>query len=128
MPQTLTETALVTIAVAVSIQALVGVSLSIGSWLAMRRLQTTLKAESAALQLRLDEALVHVRSAATSVSRFSADAGGVASQAGRVIDDVSGAVRAVAITVAAPKALLAAGLAAGLRSLLHVRQARRATR
>lgn len=128
MPQTLTEAALVTIAVAVSIQALVGVSLSIGSWLAIRQLQTTLKAESAALQLRLDEALVHVRSAATSVARFSADAGGVASHAGRVIDDVSGAVRAVATTVAAPKALLAAGMAAGLRRLLHLWQARRAAR
>ena len=69
MPQTLTETALVTIAVAVSVQALVGVSLGIGSWLALRRLQVTLKAESAALQGRLDEALVHVRSAATSALR-----------------------------------------------------------
>lgn len=128
MPQTLTDTALVTIAVAVSIQALVGVGLSIGSWLAMRRLQATLTAESAALQVRLDEALVHVRAAATSVSRFSADAGGVAAHAGRVIDDVSGAVRAVAITVGAPKALLAAGMAAGLRRLLRVWQARRATR
>ena len=55
MPQTLTETALVTIAVAVSVQAIVGVSLGIGSWLALRRLQITLKAESAALQGRLDE-------------------------------------------------------------------------
>jgi hypothetical protein len=78
--------------------------------------------------VRLDEALVHVRAVATSVSRFSADAGGVAAHAGRVIDDVSGAVRAVATTVGAPKALLAAGLAAGLRRLLHVWQARRAAR
>jgi len=128
MPQTLTETALVTIAVAVSVQALVGIGLGIGSWLAMRRLQTTLKAESAALQFKLDEALVHVRSAATSVSRLSAEAGGVASQAGRVIDDVTGAVRAVATTVATPRALIAAGVAAGARRLLRLWQARRASR
>jgi hypothetical protein len=128
MPQTLTETALVTIAVAVSVQAVVGVGLSIGSWIAMRRLQTTLKAESAALQFQLQEALVHVRSAATSVSRLSAEAGGVASQAGRVIDDVSGAVRAVATTVGTPKALLVAGMAAGAQRLLRFWQARRAVR
>ena len=128
MPQTLTETALVTIAVAVSIQAIVGVSLGIGSWLALRRLQITLKDESAALQGRLDEALVHVRSAATSVSRLSAEAGSVAMQAGRVIDDVGGAMRVVATTVGAPKTLLAAGMAAGVRRLLRVWQARRASR
>ncbi len=127
MPQTLTETALITIAVAVSVQALVGVALSIGSWLAMRRLETTLRAESAALQLRLDEAIVHVRSAAASVSRLSAEAGGVANQAGRVIDDVTGAVRAVATTVGTPKALLVAGMAAGARRLLRHWQARRAS-
>jgi hypothetical protein len=128
MPQTVTETALVTIAVALSIQALVGVGLSIGSWLALRRLQATLTAESAALHLRLDDALEHLRSASASVSRFTADAGGVASQAGRVIDDVSGAMRAVATTVGGPKAFIAAGLATGLRRLLHVWRARRATR
>lgn len=128
MPQTISETALVAIAVAVSVQAVVGVSLSIGSWLAMRRLHSTLKAESAALQSRLDEALIHVRSAATSVSRLSAEAGGVATHAGRVIDDVSGAVRAVATTVNAPRALLAAGMAAGLRRLLLFWQARHVSR
>ncbi len=128
MPQTVTETALVTIAVALSIQALVGIGLSIGSWLALRRLQATLTAESAALQLRLDDALVHLRAASASVSRFTAEAGGVASQAGRVIDDVSGAMRAVATTMGAPKAFIAAGLATGLRRLLHVWRARRATR
>lgn len=128
MPQTLTETALVAIAVAVSVQALVGVGLGIGTWLAMRQLQTTLKAESAALQVRLDDALVHVRSAATSVSRLSAEAGGVASQAGRVIDDMSGAVRAVATTIGTPRALLVAGVAAGARRLLRRWQARRAAR
>lgn len=128
MPQTISETALVAIAVAVSIQAIVGVSLGIGSWLAMRRLHSTFKAESAALQSRLDEALLHVRSAATSVSRLSAEAGGVATHAGRVIDDVSGAVRAVATTVSAPRALLAAGMAAGLRRLLLFWQARHVSR
>jgi hypothetical protein len=128
MPQTVTEGALVAIAVAVSVQALVAIGLSIGSWLAMRRLQATITAESAALHLRIDEALVHLRSAAASVSRFSTDAGGVASQAGRFIDDVSGAIRAVATTVGGPKALIAAGMAGGLRRLFHVWQARRATR
>lgn len=128
MPQTLTETALVTIAVAVSVQALIGVGLSIGSWLAMRRLQTTLRTESAALQFRLDEAIVHVRSAAAAVSRLSTEAGGVASQAGRVIDDVSGAVRAVATTIGTPRALLVAGVAAGARRLLRHWQTRRASR
>lgn len=128
MPQTVTETALVTIAVALSIQALVGIGWSIGSWLALRRLQATLTAESAALHVRVDEALVHLRAASASVSRFTADAGGVASSAGRVIDDVSGAMRAVATTVGGPKGLIAAGMATGLRRLFHVWQARRATR
>lgn len=126
MPQTTSETALIVIAVAVSILAVVGVAVSIGSWLAMRQLQTTLLAESAALQLRLDEALVHIRLAANSVSRLSSEAGGVASQAGRVIDDVSGAMRAVATTVSAPRTVLAASVAAGARGLLRFWQARRA--
>lgn len=128
MPQTLTETALVTIAVAVSVQALVSVAVSIGSWLALRRLQETLRTESAALHLRLDEAIVHARSAAASISRLSSEAGGVANQAGRVIDDVTGAVRAVATTVGTPKALLVAGVAAGARRLLRHWQTRRAAR
>jgi hypothetical protein len=78
--------------------------------------------------VRLDDALVHVRSAATSVSRLSAEAGGVASQAGRVIDDMSGAVRAVATTIGTPRALLLAGVAAGARRLLQRWPARRASR
>lgn len=127
MPSTTIETALIVIAVAVSIQAIVGVAVSIGSFLAMRRLQETVKAESAALQFRLDEALVHVRSAATSVSRLTAEAGGMASQAGRVIGDVSGAISAVAATVGAPRTMLAAGVAAGARSLLRRLSTRRAT-
>ena len=127
MPSTTIETALIVIAVAVSIQAIVGVAVSIGSFLAMRRLQETVRTESAALQFRLDEALVHVRSAATSVSRLTAEAGGMANQAGRVIGDVSGAISAVAATVGAPSAMLAAGVAAGARSLLRRFNARRAT-
>lgn len=126
MPQTTSDTALIIIAVAVSVLALVGVAVSVGSWFAMRRLQTSLQAESAALQLRLDEALVHIRLAANSVSRLSSEAGGVASQAGRVIDDVSGAMRAVATTVGAPRTMLAASVAAGARSLFRFWQARRA--
>lgn len=127
MPQTTTETALIVIAVAISIQAVVSVAVSIGSFLAMRKLQETLRTESAALQFRLDEALVHVRSAATSVSRLTVEAGGMAHQAGRVISDVSGAISAVAGTVGAPKTMLAAGVAAGARSLLRRFNARRAT-
>lgn len=127
MPSTTIETALIVIAVAVSIQAIVGVAVSIGSFLAMRRVQETLRTESAALQFKLDEALVHLRSAATSVSRFTAEAGGMANHAGRVIEDVTGAISAVASTVGGPKTMLVAGVAAGARSLLRRWGARRTT-
>ncbi|MEZ5291059.1 MAG: hypothetical protein R2745_08260 [Vicinamibacterales bacterium] len=126
MPENLTESALLAIAVAASVQTMVVVAACVATWITMRRLQASLRAESAELHLRLDEALVHVRAAATSVSQFSSEAGDAARHAGRVIDDVSGAVRLVASTVAAPRALLAAGAAAGARRLLRRWRAGRA--
>lgn len=119
MPQTLTETALLTIAVAVSVQALAITALCIAAWFASQRLHATLRAESANLQLRIDEALRHVRTTADSMSRMSEEAGVVAARASRMIDDASDTWRNVASAVVAPRALLAAGAAAGVRALLR---------
>lgn len=119
MPYTVTETALVTIAVAVVVQTLLTVAAAIGAMVAMRRMQASLRTEYAVLQARLDEAMGHVQSAVSSVTRLSSEAGGVAHQAGQVIDDVSGAVKTAVALAAMPRAWLAAGAASGLRALLR---------
>lgn len=119
MPYTVTESALVTIAVAVVVQTLLIVAVAIGSLVAMRRMQQSLRAEYAVLQGRMDEAMGHLHSAVTSVNRLSSDAVDVAHQAGQVIDDVGGAVKTAVAVVAAPRAWLAAGAATGLRALLR---------
>lgn len=119
MDYTVTETALVTIAAAVVIQTLLIVGVAIGTLVAMRRLQASLKTEYAALQARLDDAMGHVRSAVASVNRVSHEASDVAHHAGQVIGDVSGAVKTAAALVATPRAWMAAGAATGLRALLR---------
>ena len=119
MPYTVTETALVTIAVAVVVQTLLIVAAAIGALVAVRRMQASLRTEYAVLQARLDEAMGHVQAAVSSVTRLSSEAGGVAHQAGQVIDDVSGAVKTAVALAAMPRAWLAAGAARGLRALLR---------
>ncbi len=119
MPYTVTETALVTIAVAAVLQTLLIVAAAVGAMVAVRRMQASLQAEYAVLQARLDEAMGHVRSAVSSVTRLSSEAGGVAHQAGQVIDDVSGAVKTAVALAAMPRTWLAAGAASGLRALLR---------
>lgn len=119
MPYTVTETALVTIAVAVVIQTLLIVAVAIGSLVAMRRMQESLRAEYTVLQARLDEAMGQVQAAVASVTRASHDASDVAHHAGQVIGDVSGAVKTAVALVATPRAWMAAGAASGLRALLR---------
>jgi predicted GTPase len=119
MDYTVSETALVTIAAAVVIQTLLFVAVAIGSLMAMRRMQTSLKAEYTVLQARLDDAMGQVRSAVASVNRVSHEASDVAHHAGQVIGDVGGAVKTAAALVATPRAWMAAGAATGLRALLR---------
>ncbi len=119
MPYTVTESALVTIAIAVVVQTLLTVAVAIGAVVALRRMQSSLRAEYAVLQARLDEAMGQVQSAVSSVTRLSNEAGGVAHQAGQVIDDVGSAVKTAVALAAMPRAWLAAGAGAGLRALLR---------
>ena len=119
MPYTVTESALVTIAIAVVVQTLLTVAVAIGAVVALRRMQSSLRAEYAVLQARLDEAMGQVQSAVSSVTRLSNEAGGVAHQAGQVIDDVGSAVKTAVALAAMPRAWLAAGADSGLRALLR---------
>ena len=119
MPYTVTETALVTIAVAVVVQTLLIVAAAIGAMVAGRRTPASPRAEYAGLHARPPAAMGHAQSAVSSVTRLSSEAGGVAHQAGQVIDDVSGAVKTAVALAAMPRAWLAAGAASGLRALLR---------
>jgi outer membrane murein-binding lipoprotein Lpp len=131
MPQqSVADTALVVIAVAVSVQTILMAGLCVSAFLAWRRVQTALSIASADLHARMDEIAEHVRSAtgrvdavASSVERLAEDAEAVAGGARRMASAVGGVVRTAVDTAATPPALLAV---AG--RLLLSRWARRSSR
>jgi hypothetical protein len=117
MPQqSVADTALVVIAIAVSLQTIVIVGLCVSAFIAWRRVQTALSSASADLHARMDEIAVHVRSAAgrmdavaSSIERIAEDAEAVTGGARRMASTVSGVVRTAVQTAAAtPPALVAA--------------------
>jgi|KBSMisStandDraft_5_1062788.scaffolds.fasta_scaffold38690_2 adenylosuccinate lyase len=131
MPQqSVADTALVVIAVAVSVQAMLITGLCVAAFIAWRRVQTALSFATADLHARMDDLAEHVRSAsgrvdavASSIERLAEDAEAVAVGARRMASAVGGAVSTAVHTAATPPALLAA---AG--RLLLSRWARRRSR
>ena len=131
MPQqSVADTALVVIAVAVSVQAMLIAGLCVAAFIAWRRVQTALSSATADLHARMDELAEHVRSAtgrvdaaASSIERIAEDAEALAVGARRMAHAVGAVVGTAVHTAAAPPALLAA---AG--SLLLSRWARRRSR
>jgi outer membrane murein-binding lipoprotein Lpp len=131
MPQqSAVDTALILIAIAVSVQTILLAGLCVSAFIAWRRVQTALSFASADLHARMDEIAGHVRSAsgrvdavASSIERIAGEAEAVAGGARRMASAVGGAVQTAVNTAAAPPALLAA---AG--RLLLSRWARRRSR
>jgi hypothetical protein len=116
MPQqSAVDTALVVIAVAVSVQTMLIVGLCVSAFIAWRRVQTALSSASADLHARMDELTGHVRSAsgrvdavASSLERIAEDAEAVTGGARRMAHAVGGVVKTAVETAATPPALLAA--------------------
>ena len=131
MPQqSVVDTALVVIAVAVSVQTIMIASLCVSAFIAWRRVQTALSFASADLHARMDDLAGHVRSAtgrvdavASSIERIAEDAEAVAGGARSMARAVGGVVDTAVHAAATPPALLAA---AG--RLLLSRWARRRSR
>lgn len=128
MPQTLSETALVAIAVALWVQTLVVIGMGISAVRTSRRVHELLARESEAFRLRFDEAIVEVRAAASAVSRLGSEAEQVARGAQHAVDDLRGVLKVATATVTAPRALLMAGLSAGARTVFGRWKANRARR
>lgn len=116
MPQqSVADTALVVIAIAVSIQTILIVGLCVSALVAWRRVQTALSTASADLHARMDDISEHVRSAAgrmdavaSSIERIAEDAEAVAGGARNVASAVGGAVKSAVHAAATPPAMLAA--------------------
>jgi hypothetical protein len=83
------ETALIVIAVAVSIQTLVTLGVAIGAAIAWRRMEAAFEERYETLAARVDEAVQPIRDAAEAVGRISDRASDAIGQAGRVAGAVS---------------------------------------
>ena len=83
------ETALIVIAVAVSIQTLLTLGIVIGAVVAWKRAQATLEDRYQALVVRVDNAVAPIRDAADAIHRVSDRASDAFGQAGRVAGAVS---------------------------------------
>lgn len=116
MPQpSVVDTALVVIAVAVSVQAILIAGICVSAFIAWRRARTALSLAFADLHARMDDIAGHVRAAtgrvddvASSIERMAGEAEAVADGARRAASAVGGAVRHAVQAAATPPAMLAA--------------------
>ena len=116
MPQqSVVDTALVVIAVAVSLQTMLIAGLCVSAFIAWRRVQSALSSATADLHARMDDLAGHVRSAtgrvdavASSIERIAEEAEAVAAGARRMASAARGVVSTAVHTAATPPALLAA--------------------
>jgi hypothetical protein len=119
MPTDRIETALVVIAVAVSIQALTVLVAAVSIVLAWRRAREELDARYQALALRLDEIIVQAREAIVQAREASAAVGRATERASNVMGDAGDVVRNIAQAVGAPRTLLFASVASAAGRLLE---------
>jgi hypothetical protein len=108
---TTSQTALVVIAIAASLQTALLLAGAIGAFVAWRRANAMLERRLDAFDAKLDEFSQHARQAADAVDRFSSHAGNALHSAGSV-------VRTVASAVSAPRTMLMAGAASALGGVL----------
>ena len=113
------ETALVVIAVAVSIQALTVVAAAVSMVVAWRRTRRELDTRFEALALRLDEIIVQARDAIDQAREASAAVGRATERASNVMGDAGDVVRNIAQAVGGPRTMLAVGAASAAGRLLE---------
>ena len=105
------NTALLVIAVAVSIQTLMLAAALVGSIVAWRRSQARLDRRYKALALQVEDALTHTRAAAEAIHRAS-------DEVADSLHAVRHGVQSVAAFIAAPRNLLRAGATSALSAVL----------
>ncbi len=116
------QTALVVIAVAASLQTALLLVGAVAAFIAWRRANVMIEKRLDAFDAKLDEFSSHARQAAHAVERFSSNAGDALHSAGSV-------VRTVVSAVAAPRSMLMAGAASALGGVLsRWRQGKRPAR
>ena len=116
MPQhSVVDTALVVIAIAVSVQTILIAGFCVSAYIVWRRVQAALSFASADLHARMDEIAEHVRVAsgrveavASSMERIAEDAEAIAGGARRAATAVGDVVRSAVHTAGTPPAMLAA--------------------
>ena len=113
MPEvgSVSETALVVIAVAVAIQSAVMLAAIVGAVIVGRRMQASIDQRYEVLAAKLDEGLIQARLAVQAVNR-------VTDRASDVMGEAGDAVRNLASAATAPRSLLMAGAASAAGGLL----------
>lgn len=122
---TASDSALVTIAIAVSIQSVVMLGLAVFAFTAWKRTTLAIREEQLLLHARLDEALTHVQAASESFERLSAETRELTTSAHRALSGAGHLLGAFSQGLSAPRRLLALGAVAGVKSLLRRWQWRR---
>jgi hypothetical protein len=113
------ETALVVIAIAVSIQALTVVAAVVSIAVAWRHARRELDARYEALVLRIDEVIVQARDAIAQARDASAAVGRASERASNVMGGAGDMVRNLAQAVGGPRTMLAVGAASAASRLLE---------
>jgi hypothetical protein len=121
---TISESALVTIAVASSIQTLVLAGAALLAFRAWSRVAEDLRRQMAAVQQALSDVLPHVRDTVGSIGRLSSEGTRIAGDTGRLLNRVSHAADAVASHLGKPRQLVAVAALAAARGLWRRRSRR----
>lgn len=122
---TASDSALVTIAVAVSIQSVATLGLAAFVFVAWKKASLAIREEQHLLHARIDDALTHFRVATVSFERLSSETRELATDARGALSSVGHVAGVVAQGMSVPRRLLAYGAAAGARTLLRRWQLRR---
>lgn len=121
---TISESALVTIAIATGIQTLVLAGTALAAYRAWNAVADDLRRQLTSIQGALHDVLPHVREAAGSIGRLTSESSRVAGDAGRLLNRVSHAADAVSSHLGKPRQLVAAAALAAARGLWRRRSRR----
>lgn len=122
---TASESALITIAVAVSVQSVATLGLALFALVAWKKANVAIREEQLMLHARIDEVMTHTRTAAASFGQLSSETRALANSAQGVLAGAGRVFGAFSHGLSVPRRLLAIGAAAGAKTLLRRWQLRR---